>query len=105
MTFYSESYKCKSLDYQDCYKYGIAPFTVKHYLTFFSTFGPEFHNEDYMFIAKVEFALIGYKIAVSGGDPYDQMVPIALASEFAELQVLADINGLDPLIVLDEIYS
>lgn len=108
MTFYSIDYINSTSDYQECYKYAIAPFTAKDYLKGFSIFAPKFLH-DYADsinspgITCANYALVGYMVNVSGGDPYDKMIPIALASELAELRVLADINKLDPLSIVNKL--
>ena len=108
MTFYSTDYINNTSDYQECYKYVIAPFTVKDYLRGFSIFAPKFLYEyadssNGPDITHANYVLVGYMIAISGGDPYDKIVPIALASELAELKVLADMNILDPLSIVNKL--
>ena len=108
MTFYSTDYINSTPDYQECNRYEIAPFTAKDYLRGFSVFAPKFLYDyaDYNNspgITHANYALVGYMINISGGDPYDEMVPIALASELAELRVLADINILDPLSIVNKL--
>lgn len=94
MTYYSIDYINSTSDYQECYKYAIFPFTENDYIRQFSIFAPRFKLP--LDLGWMKYALVGYYIAISGGDPYDEIVPIALASEFAELNVLADLIGLDP---------
>ena len=101
MTFYSTDYINSSLDYQECYRYEIAPFNTKDYLRGFNVFAHKFpySYEDYRNghgIAHAKYVLVGYGFVQSDGEVYDEMVPIALSSEFGELKVLADLNNLDP---------
>ena len=108
MTFYSTDYINSTPDYQECYRYEIAPFTAEDYLRRFSIFASKFLYDyaDYnnsLGITHANYVLVGYMIAISGGDPYDEIVPIALASEIAELRVLADLNKLDPCCIVNKI--
>ena len=101
MTFYSTDYTNRTFDYQECYRYAIAPFTTEDYLRRFSIFGSKFldcyaDSSNDSDIMHVKYALVGYMINISGGDPYDEIVPIALSSSAFELRVLADLNKLDP---------
>ena len=108
MVFYSNCYEYKTLEYQECYKYAIMPFDAKDFLKGFIidihgqyVFSVEFDEEHMRAFADCicndGYILIGYRIEVSGGDPYDRVVPIALSSEFAELKMIADLNCLDPI--------
>ena len=108
MTFYSTDYINSTLDYQECYRYEIAPFTIKDYLRGFSTFACKFpysyeDSSNGPDITHAKYALVGYIFVQSGGDVYDEMVPIALASELVELKVLADIINLDHCKIVNKI--
>ena len=114
MVFYSNYYEHKTLEYQECYKYAIVPFDAKDFLKkgFIiriqgqDVFSIEFNEEQMQAFAKCVYndgyILIGYRIEVSGGDPYDRLVPIAVSPEFVELKVLADLNCLDPLEIINK---
>ena len=54
-------------------------------------------------IMHANYALVGYMISISGGDPYDDIVPIALSSSAFELRVLADLNKLDPCTIVNKL--
>ena len=108
MTFYSTDYINSSLDYQECYRYEIAPFNTKDYLRGFNIFAHKFpysyeDSSNGPGIAHAKYVIVGYIFVQSDGEVYDEMVPIALASEFAELKVLADLNNLDPCVQLTNI--
>ena len=112
MTFYSTDYINNSLDYQECYRYAIAPFNTKDYIRGFNIFANIFaHKFPYSYedssnglgIVHTKYMLVGYIFVQSDGEVYDEMVPIALASEFVELKVLADLNNLDPCMQLTNI--
>ena len=113
MVFYSNYYEHQTLEYQECYKYAIVPFGAKDFLKGFIinidgqfVFSVEFNEEQMRAFAKCVcndgYILIGYRIEVSGGDPYDRLVPIAVSSELVELKVLADLNCLDPLEIVNK---
>ena len=108
MTFYSTDYINSTRDYQECYRYEIAPFTIKDYLRGFSIFARKFpysyeDSSNGPSITHTKYVLVGYIFVQSGGDVYDEMVPIALASELVELKVLADIINLDHCKIVNKI--
>ena len=108
MTFYSTDYINNSLDYQECYMYAIAPFNAKDCIRGFNIFARKFpysyeDSSNGPGITHAKYVLVGYIFVQSGGDVYDEMVPIALASELVELKVLADVNNLDPCNIVNKI--
>ena len=110
MTFYSTDYINSSLDYQECYRYEIAPFNTKDYLRGFNIFAHKFpysyeDSSNGPSITHAKYMLVGYIFVQSDGEAYDEMVPIALASELVELKVLADLNNIDPGVQLTNLET
>ena len=65
MTFYSTDYINGTLDYQECYRYEIAPFTIKDYLRGFITFARKFpysyeDSSNGHDITHAKYVLVGY---------------------------------------------
>lgn len=105
MTLYSIDHS--TLDKKDFYKYVIAPFKVKDYLRWLFLLEDKATIKNWRsFLESLKngaYALLGYEIAVSGGDPYDKVKPIAIASTFEEIQILVDTYGYEPIDIVNKL--
>lgn len=83
-----------------CYRYELLNFTPKYFNSNFASTISYFPIKRLNRIAalKQHYVLVGYEIAVSGGDPYDYLMPIALSDNKEELLVMADVNGYEPIV-------
>ena len=105
MTLYSIDYA--HLDEGDFYKYAIAPFKIKDYIRWLFLLEDKTTIKSWHALVKSlengAYALFGYEIAVSGGDPYDEVKPIAIASTFEEIQILVDTHGYEPVHIVNKL--
>jgi hypothetical protein len=111
MTLYSIDHSI--LDKKDFYKYAIAPFKAKDYLRWLFLLEDKVLEDKAtiknwpVFLESLNnggvYALFGYEIAVSGGDPYDMIKPIAIASTFEEIQILVDTYGYEPTYIVNKL--
>ena len=105
MTLYNVDYV--HLDEGDFYKYAIAPFKIKDYLRWLFLLEDKATIKNWRaFLESLKngaYVLLGYEIDISGGDPYDKVKPIAIASTFEEIQILVDTYGYEPVYIVNKL--
>ena len=105
MTLYSIDHS--TLDKKDFYKYAIAPFNLKDYLKWLFLLADKAIIKNWRtLVDSLEngaYVLLGYEIGVSGGDPYDMIKPIAIASTFEEIQIFVDTHNYEPIYIVNKL--
>ena len=83
-----------------CYRYELLNFTPEYFNSNYASTISYFPIKrlDRIAVLRQHYVLVGYEIAVSGGDPYDYLMPIALSDNKEELLVMADVNNYSPLV-------
>lgn len=96
MTIESDLFKEKPSEFDSCYRFEIRECQLKDFFRgVLSDFTRAPHEVIKLVDSCTSWVLFGYVIFVSGGDPYDEPFPVAIASSIEELQIFADIHGLN----------